>query len=240
MNLTRAPGFALVGAALALAAVSALELAAGSARGDGDNPTESLGYLASHGQFYALSGLALVAGSVAIIVAALGVRRFARAAGVSLALESITAVAALAAGFLAVAGVMRMQAVGTVPYIRSLDERWGESAYLVVQIAGTQGLLSAGLIGLAAWLIGFAFLAWRRSVRWPAVVGVIPAFVLFVLLTDLAIPSLAELVGEGLFPAYVGGIIVGLPLCCLTFGVALLLPGTRARLSRVPSLRLSR
>ncbi|GAA3740164.1 hypothetical protein GCM10022239_14760 [Leifsonia bigeumensis] len=237
MTPTRAPGIALVCAAVALVAVAALELAVGSARGDGDNPAESLDYLASYGQLYALSGLALVAGGMAVIVAALGVRRFARTAGVSLALESITVVAVLAAGFFAVAGVMRMQAVGTVPHIQGLDQQWGESAYLVVQIAGTQGLLSAGLIGLAAWLVGFVLFAWRRRVRWPGVVGVIPALLLLLLLTDLAIPFVVEIVGDGLFLAYIASIVIGLPLCCFILGVALLLPATQSRLSTVPGPR---
>lgn len=237
MTPTRAPGIALVCTAVALMAVAALELAVGSARGDGDNPADSLDYLASYGQLYALSGLALVAGGAAMIVAALGVRRFARTAGVSLALESITAVAVLAAGFFAVAGVMRMQAVGTVPHIQGLDQQWGESAYLVVQIAGTQGLLSAGLIGLAAWLVGFVLFAWRRRVRWPSLVGVIPALILLLLLTDLAMPSLIELVGEGLFLAYIAGIVIGLPLSCLVFGVVLLVPASQSRLSTVPGPR---
>ena len=74
MKRPLAPGIALIVCALAFAAVSALELAPGDARGDGDNPADSLEYLAQFGLFYSYSGFALVVGGVALVVAVVGIR----------------------------------------------------------------------------------------------------------------------------------------------------------------------
>ena len=229
MTEGRSAGVALILGGIALASVSVLEFAAGEARGDGDNPAESLDYLAEYGGLYSYSGLALVLGAAAIIVGIVGVLRMAKPA--SLAFEAVSVGGLIAAGGLAVSGVMRMQAVGTVPHIQNLDQDWGESAYLVVQIAGTQGLLSTGFIALAAWLVGFAIMAWRRGVRRVVPLVVFPAVVLLVLVADLAFPGLAALAGEGLFLGYIAGIVIGMPVCIVGFGIALLVPTVRTELA---------
>lgn len=226
MKRPLAPGIALIVCAIALAAVSVLEFAPGDARGDGDNPADSLKYLAEFGLLYSYSGFALVVGGVALVVGVVGIRHL--MGQQSLAFAAASTFGILGGGFLVVAGVMRMQANGTVPYIASLDESWGESAYLAVQLAGTQGLLSAGMLAAAAWLVAFGLVLWRRGSRLPSIAAVMPALVLFVLMGDLVLPFITA--PDELFIVYILAIVIGLPACSLVFGVTLLSDRTRRRL----------
>lgn len=230
----RTPGYALIATGVALALVSVLELSAGDARGDGDNPADSLRFLAEFGDLYAYSGLALVTGGVALVVAVLGIRRL--LGELSLAFSTSSVFAVLAGGFLAVSGVMRMQAVGTVPHIQSLRESWGEAAYLTVQIAGTQGLLSAGMMGLAAWLVALAIVCARRGATGPILLAAFPLIALLILAIDLALPWFDQLSLDGVFVVYIASIIIGMPLCCLGYGIFLLLPRTPSRLAPAPAI----
>jgi hypothetical protein len=228
----RLTGVALVVTALALTAASAFEFSAGDARGDGDNPADSLRFLDQHGAAYSYSGLALLVGGVALVVSVLGMTGLIRRRRPALAADAASVFGLLGGGFLVVAGVMRLQAVGTVPHIASLDEAWGESAYLVVQIAGTQGLLSAGMLALCAWLVSTAIGWWRRRVVPPTFAAIFPLAIVFILLTDLALPFLV--LPEWVFLTYVVAITLGLPLCCLAFGVTLLVSRVaRERLAAV-------
>ena len=226
MNRQLAPGIALIVCALALAAVSVLELAPGDARGDGDNPADSLKYLAEFGLLYSYSGLALVVGGVALVVGVVGVRHL--MGQQSLAFAAASTFGMLGGGFLVVAGVMRMQANGTVPHIAGLDQDWGEAAYLAVQMAGTQGLLSAGMLATAAWFVAFGLVLWRRGVRVPAFAAALPAVVLLILLGDLALPFVVA--PDSLFVVYILAIVVGVPICSLVYGLALLSERTRSSL----------
>lgn len=232
MKRPLAPGIALIVCALAFAAVSALELAPGDARGDGDNPADSLEYLAQFGLFYSYSGFALVVGGVALVVAVVGIRHL--MGRQSLAFAAASTIGMLGGGFLIVAGVMRMQANGTVPHIANLNRSWGEAAYLAVQMAGTQGLLSAGMLALAAWLVAFGLVLWRRGVRVPALAAVLPTLVLLILLGDLALPFLVA--PDGLFVFYILAIVAGVPICSLVFGLTLLRDRARRNLENTNPL----
>jgi hypothetical protein len=226
MKSSFAPGIAFILCAIALAAVSVLELAPGDARGDGDNPADSLKYLAEFGLLYSYSGLALVIGGVCLVVGVVGVRRL--MGHQSLAFAAASTIGMLGGGFLLVAGVMRMQANGTVPHIAGLNQSWGEAAYLAVQLAGTQGLLSTGMLATAAWLVAFGLVLWRRGVRAPALAAALPALVLLILLGDLALPFLVA--PDWFFVIYILAIVAGLPICSLVFGLALLRDRTRSSL----------
>lgn len=210
---SRLTGIALIATALALVAVSVAEFSAGDARGDGDNAADGLRFLEENGVAFSLSGLALVVGGVALVVSVLAMRGLLSGRRRSLAAEAASTFGVLGGGFLAATGVMRMQSVGTVPYIGSLDEGWGESAYLVVQIAGTQGLLTTGILALSAWLISTAIGWWRRGLRGPTLFAVFPIVIVLILLADLALPFLTF--PDDLFVVYIVSITLGLPLCCL-------------------------
>lgn len=223
-----AAGIALALSGIATVLASVIEFAPGNlARGDGDNPADSLAYLNEHGTSYSYSGLALVIGGALLVVAVVGIYRI-TAHMASLAYSATSVFGVLAGGFLVVAGVMRMQAVGTVPHIQSLNESWGEAAYLAVQMAGTQGLLSAGVMALAAWLVSLTVLFAMCRLWAPVAFGVFPLIVLLVLATDLIFPTLAESSSsEILFLAYIAALAFGMPLCSAACGIALSLPQVR-------------
>ncbi|MEO8261326.1 MAG: hypothetical protein ABI566_02040 [Pseudolysinimonas sp.] len=225
-------------AAVALVLASVAEFAPGDIRGDGDNPADGLEYLHVASRFYAYSGAAFVAGGAALVTGVIGMALAVLRSRLSLPYASASAFGVLAGGFLVLNGLLRLQATGTVQHIAGLRASWGESAYLVVQIAGTQGALSAAVVSIAGWLLATAILAWRRRVGWLVVVGV-PPFALFLLyIVDVVVPDWEF--PDGLFLVYIGAITIGLPLGLALAGLALLLPGMRDRLGSVPSGRAGR
>ena len=226
----QAAGITLLLCGVALGAVSALELGAGDGRGDGDNPTDGLRYFAELGDLYTYSGLALVIAGVLLVASAIGIYRLLGSTTLSFSTASVFAL--ISAGALFTAGVLRMQSIGTVPYIASLDQSWGESAYLAVHLVGTQGLISAGMIGVAGWLVALGLVFARRRIWLPVASTLFPAVVLIVLALDLALPWLDEANLDGLFVVYIASSIVGIPVCCLSFGIALLFTRVRTRLSQ--------
>jgi hypothetical protein len=225
---------ALIVAAVALVVASAVEFAPEGIRGDADNPADSIAFLRSAGAIYGYSGAALVAGGSALIVGVLGVARIVRAGGLSLAFGSATAFGVLSGGFLAVAGVLRLNSTGTVVYIADLDPGWGESAYLAVQLAGTQGVLATGILALSGWLVAIALVGVRRRLPGLLAVGIPAALILVVLTIDAVAPGLA--LADFVFPIYILAITGGLPLALLALG-ATVVPreGTRRLATREPS-----
>lgn len=210
-------GFALSGARL-------VELAT---RGqiDADDPAASLAYLADQGDAFVTTGILLVALAVALVVAAVAVREVLRTDRPSLWVDVGAVAGYLAAGALGIAGVMRIAAPGPLDYISGLNPDWGESAYLVVQVAGTQSLFAGGVLGLSLWLIGVAIAAWRRrSVARGALITAIFGL-------DFVFAVVAPLVDlpEGVFTVHLFSLMVGLPLAVVAIGVALLVRGVRMR-----------
>lgn len=212
------PGILLIVAAIALVVASAAEFAPGEIRGNGDDPAESIAFLRAASEFYGYSGGALIAGGAALIAGVIGVARIVRGGGLSYAYLVACCFGVLAGGFLAVAGVLRLNATGTVLHISDLDASWGESAYLVVQMAGTQGLIATGMIGLSGWLVGTAILAARRRLGGLAVVGVLPAAILLLLTVDVVAPF--AVFPDAVFLVYIAAITIGLPGGLLVLGVA--------------------
>jgi len=222
-------GVLLIVAAVALVIASAAEFAPGELRGDGDNPADSVAYLRAAFEFYGYSGGGLIAGGATLIAGVVGVALLVRAGGLSHAYLVACCFGVLAGGFLAVAGVLRLNATGTVVHISGLDESWGESAYLAVQMAGTQGLLATGMLALSGWLVATAMVAFRRNLAGLAVIGLLPAAIILLLVFDVLAPR-TEL-PDVVFLIYIAAITVGLPGGLLALGVTLLVPRARARLA---------
>ena len=137
----------------------------------------------------------------------------------SLLAKTTLAFGLFAAAFFFGLGFLRMNSPGTLLYMESLNREWGLSAYLAVQMAGTQGLASAGVFALSIWAIGLS-LAARRSHAFPLVLtmlGVLPV-----------LPWLTGLLGrwgalpDSLWLLYISSIILGIPLWCAVLGVFLL------------------
>lgn len=198
-------GLVAVGVFVPLAFI--LEFATRPAGTDGDNATDSLLYLQEHGTAYALSGFCLV-------LAALGLIRAATA--VPWRTPFLTAVGSVAAGLWAFTGALRISSPGPIDHIRGYNEDWGEAAYLVVQMAGTQGGLLAGVALTEFWIITGCLLAWRaHSLPRPLCAM---GMVALVYPLGLVLSFVAD-IGGGLWIVGIVSLLFGLPAWFLASGV---------------------
>lgn len=190
---------------------------------DGDNPAESLALFAVNPNAYSLSGLALSTSAIALLLLVLAVAETVLRSVRPLYARFVTGVGLISVVLFFLAGVIRLQAPGTVTHIASLDRDWGLAAYLAVQMSGTQGALSAAIFACALWSTGLCVASARpRSLPVAVLVlGVLPALVVLLplgaLVGRLAGQSIADLV----YPVYLVAIVVGLPLFLLALGAAL-------------------
>ena len=196
---TAAGGLLLV--AVAIPAAFLLEVLTRGEGGNGDDPAQSLVYLHEHGTAYALSGACLV-------LAALGV--LAAATSLPWRVPFTTALGTVAGGLWVLTGALRLASPGPIGHIEEMRTEWGESAYLVVQMAGTQAGLLGGVTCLLVWIVTTSIHAWRTRAlpRWLAVVGM--AF-LVVPLAGVLGPAGVP-VSDALWFFYVALMVLGLPL----------------------------
>jgi hypothetical protein len=227
----------LIVAALALLVAFLVEFGAPAERGDPDNPSDSVAFLRAAYPFFAYSGAALMVGGATLIAGVLGVARIVRPGGLSLAYTSATVFGLLAGGFFAVGGMLRLSATGTGLYIADLDPRWGESAYIVVQMAGTQGLIATGLLGLAGWLLATAILGARRRLPGLLAIGLPAAVIVGLLAFDVVVPT-ADL-ADFVFPIYVFSLTIGLPLGIVAVAATILVPAGARRFASGGQIALS-
>ena len=95
------------------------------------------------------------------MLAALGLIRAATA--VPWRTSFLTALGSIAGGLWVFAGALRLSSPGPIGHIEDYDEDWGEAAYLVVQMAGTQGALLGGFVFAAVWVVTGCVIAWRSQ-----------------------------------------------------------------------------
>jgi hypothetical protein len=175
---------------------------------DGDNAAESLTYLQEHAFAYRVSGLFL-------LVAAIGLIRAATA--VPWRTPFLMAVGCVAGGLWSLAGALRISSPGPIDHIRGYDEDWGEAAYLVVQMAGTQGALLAGVVLTAVWTVTGSLLSWRSHM--------LPSPMCALGMVALVYP-LASIVsifggdfGDGPWVLGIASLILGMPVWFLVTGI---------------------
>ncbi len=186
---------------------------------DGDNAAQSLVYLQEHGTAYALSGWCLVLAAIGLIRAA---------TAVPWRTPFLVAIGSVAGGLWAFAGALRISSPGPIDHIRGYDQAWGEAAYLVVQMAGTQGGLLSGVLLAALWVVTGCAVAWRSAAlpRPLCLLGVV----------SLVYPlgtAVSLLVGEVTDAAWLLGLaslVLGVPVWFLASGVWAL--GVARRLGR--------
>ena len=209
-------GLLVMGICLPLA--FALEAATRPEGTDGDNAADSLRYLQEHGTAYQLSGVCLV-------VAALGLIRAATA--VPWRTPFLTAVGSVAGGLWAFTGALRISSPGPIEHIRGYDETWGETAYLVVQMAGTQGALLSGVVLVSFWIVTGCALAWRSGLlpRGLAALGLVG--LVYPLMSALSMVA-GDLPDATWFLA-IASLFLGLPAWCLATGTWAVVTGLRAR-----------
>lgn len=154
---------------------------------DTDDPAVSLRFLAADPGAWTQAGLALFVSALALLVTVIAVRDrltapHAPGAEPPLAPRVLTAIGVLAVGMLLAMAAIRMSG-GPVRYVQGLEQGWGETAYLVTQFVGVHLVGQVGLLLLATWIAGAAWLGAGRRVlpRVVAVLAIIPAFRLLVM-----------------------------------------------------------
>ena len=207
-------GLGLVSVGLLLPLSFVLEAATRPEGTDGDNPADSLLYLQEHGTAYALSGCCL-------LLAALGLMRAATAVPWRTPFQTV--VGSVAAGLWAFTGALRISSPGPIDHIRGYDQDWGEAAYLVVQMAGTQGGLLSGVVLTEFWIVTGCLLAWRsRALARPlCALGMVALLYPLVFVLGLAL----EGIEEGLWILGIGSLVLGLPVWFLSSGVWAIVTG---------------
>lgn len=232
MRATRLGGIAVIVAGLAGIAWFVLELTPPLLGfDDTDNPAVSLSYLRQHPQFYSFTGLTLFIMAVASFVASFAVADALAPRNRGITHRSLTALGLFAAALVFMHGVLR-ESVAPLLYIDSLDSRWGESAYLTLQMVGIHGFAGAGFIALSVWvvIICVAGLRFRALPMWLCVWGLIAGLRLVILIAGpLTTTATLDLPGW-LWVASMALIPLGM-LWWLALGVVLLLK-SRAAVAR--------
>lgn len=129
---------------------------------DTDDPALGVAFVSAHPQVFAQTGQVLVLMSLALTISVLSVAELHFLGLPRWPVAATTAAGMVAAGCFLVFGAMRVGASGPLLHIAGLRQEWGETVYLVVQIAGVQGLLPAGLLALALWAVGCSLLGLAR------------------------------------------------------------------------------
>ncbi|HEY3337585.1 MAG TPA: hypothetical protein VGK18_03705 [Propionicimonas sp.] len=190
---------------------------------DTDDPALGVAFVRAHPQVFALTGLALVVMAIALTISVASISEDNFVGSQRWPVTATTAAGLGAAVCFLVFGAMRVGASGPLLHIAGLSTEWGETVYLVVQIAGVQGVLPAGLLGLALWATGVSLLGLARRAL-PVVIcvlGVVPA-----------LHVLVRLLGSsGLLPDgawfILAASIPGTMLWCLALGFALVVRALR-------------
>jgi hypothetical protein len=192
---------------------------------DTDDPALGVAFVSQHPHVFVQTGLVLVLMSLALTISVVSIAE-SHLAGTPRWPVAATSAAGLGAALcFLVFGAMRIGASGPLQHIAGLNQEWGETVYLVVQIAGVQGLLPAGLLALALWAVGTSLIGFARRTL-PLAICVLGLFP--------AVHVLGRLVGSlGILPdgAWVV-LVLSIPatmLWCLALGIGLGLREYRAR-----------
>lgn len=159
---------------------------------DTDNPATGLAFIAAFPRAWVWAGLALAIMGFALVATVFAMRdRLESAhdrADRGIAVRTVSTIGLIAAAMLLGQAITRL-AGGPVMYVQSLDQGWGETAYLVTQFVGAQLLGVGGLALLAVWTLGVAWLGVRRGVlpRPVALLALVPGFRLVAILALLGI-----------------------------------------------------
>lgn len=186
---------------------------------DTDDPAVGVRFVREHPQVFAQTGLVLLLMALVLVVAVASVAELQVQLRPRWPVTATSAAGMLAAVCLLVFGVMRIGASGPLLHIAGLREDWGEAAYLVVQMAGVQGVLPAGMLLLAVWAVGVSVMGLLQGTvpRVVCALGVVPA-----------IHVVGRLVGEAgdLLPGWTWFIVIvsipGTLAWCIALGVGLL------------------
>ena len=153
---------------------------------DTDNPSVSLAYLHDHLDTYVLQGIALFVLAIALTIVVFAVWDVLAGRANSLGLRTMSTFGLVAAACFFLFGVMRYS-VRPLLYIDGLKPAWGESAYLVSQMAGIHGFVQAAIVAVCGWVVGVSILGYKARAlpRWLALLAIIPVIRLLAVLGPL-------------------------------------------------------
>jgi hypothetical protein len=184
---------------------------------DTDSPAVSLRFLQAHPESYAQAGVILFVMAIALTMGVLAASDRLPARPGEVAVRTLSAFGLFAAAFLFALGVLRLS-VRPLLYIDSLDQDWGEAAYLVVQLMGTHGFAEAALTALCIWAAGLSVVGFRTKAlpAWLCALGLVPAFRLLSILGPLGVATDID----GLWIFFIAS-IPGALVWCVALGVVL-------------------
>jgi hypothetical protein len=144
---------------------------------DTDDPELGVRFVREHPHVFPQTGIVLILMALVLVVAVASVAELHVQVSPRWPIHATSAVGMFASLCFLVFGVMRIGASGPLLHIAGLRQEWGEVAYLVVQMAGVQGVLPAGMLALAVWAVGLSTIGLRKGTI-PTVVcllGAVPA-----------------------------------------------------------------
>jgi len=217
-SASRAGGLAFIVAGLAWVAWFYLESAPPRMGfDDTDNPAVSIRFLQDHVIAYGQTGLALIVMAIALVVGVLALADRLAPRADPVAVRAATTFGLFSAAFFLGHGVIRMSA-GPILHINSLDSRWGETAYLAVNMVGTHLMAQGGLLSLSIWAALAALSGWRTGTlpRWLCLLSVLPVLRLVAILGPLGLGDgpdgiwlafMASILGTGVWLVLVGVVL---------------------------------
>lgn len=212
---TRAAGVGLLVFSVALVSWFVIQFGMGSS--DADHPAVTIEFIRDNPQNFVYAGIALWVMALSFSAAVLAVDEI--QSNRSWATRATTAWGLFASALFLVHGALRVSTPGTLIYIDSLNHDWGLSAYLAVQMIGTQGLGAGGLLALSFWAIGTSMLSARHR-TFPRAISALAIFPILLVLAGAAGPL--GLDSDAGYFVYVTSFL-GLVLWCFVFAVVLLL-----------------
>jgi hypothetical protein len=186
--------------------------------GEPDDARVSMAFLRDNPRAYVVAGLLLWVTALALTISLTVVSDVMAPRVASIQRRSATTVGYFSAAFFMLYGVLLVSTPGTLQFMSDLDSSWGEAAYLAVQIVGSQGMATGGLLAFSVWAIWVGVVNARAKVlsRAVTVVSVFPA-----LLILMGILGPLEVAPDALYFLYVLAFLGLLPWC-LTLGVSLI------------------
>lgn len=144
---------------------------------DTDDPAVGVLFLRDHSEIYVQAGIVLILMAIALIISAMAAWESLGPRVDPPALRSVSAFGVIAAACFFMHGVTRFSA-GPLLYIDSLDQGWGETVYLVIQMIGIHGFAQGAIFMLCAWAVGISLIGWQtRTIPLGlCALGVLPAF----------------------------------------------------------------
>lgn len=190
---------------------------------DADNPGVMMSYLKSRSDLFIFSGLLNVLMGFSLSITTLYLYESIQKKENLMLFRFGSLFALFASMYFFANGILRVQAPGTLLHMGNINSDWGEAGYLAVQMAGTQGLASAGGFAISLWVLSTSLFNFRTKIFWNGLSWLGMATV-GMLLGAFIGPFLPNT--DIVYPIYILGIFMTY-IWCLLFGINLLTKATK-------------